>query len=339
MIKFVSMLSDKGLFIANQGKNYQNVRNQLPTTLKVNGITEFSPTHHNSWKLLDGNFKILSVEQKKSGHNTVNIRWELNEGVDIPEVPKVVSQEDSCEFENEDYYWEFGKESKYYAYRALYKRKYDLEPLGYEKVEFEVEDLGSITTESLDTFAEAKVALQSQHTKRYEDHDLSSVVVYSELAELLVPDVMLHNQPCSLSQDNTYHIIRNYVKENINREHATISSDYDFCFTVQKKVHIKPLIFRDEIKKSNNRSYAKPRFNTRTVTDKKFDIFSMCPAKKYSGYTPIQGFRGDNLKELHDNMKQFLDELIQKINEPLQECECCSGTGYETPVKMETNKR
>ena len=156
---------------------------------------------------------------------------------------------------------------------------------------------------------------------------------------MLVPDLAIHNRPCSLSQDNTYKIIRSYIKNNINGKYARVTSDYDFCFTVTKVINIKPYIHTSEQTKSNGRSYAKPRIKKREINTKEFKIFEMCPKKPYQGYTPIKGFTGENLLDLSNNIKSYLDELMSVLNSPLTECPCCDGTGFSKEDKFDSNKR
>jgi hypothetical protein len=61
------------------------------------------------------------------------------------------------------------------------------------------------------------------------------------LERMLTPEFALHERPCSITSKQTYDIVRYYVKENIDPKQAEVTSDYDFCFTVKKKVAIKPL--------------------------------------------------------------------------------------------------
>ncbi|MFK5882928.1 MAG: hypothetical protein QM489_01155 [Candidatus Izemoplasma sp.] len=44
--------------------------------------------------------------------------------------------------------------------------------------------------------------------------------------------------PCEISSQDLYNIIRERVKQNINYENAAITSDYDFCFTVKRKLQV-----------------------------------------------------------------------------------------------------
>ena len=331
MIKIVTMVSEKGLFIAGGGSgiNYQGVRNSLPNNLRFNGnVTEVQGTHHRSWGFLEGVTEITSVDQIAHGYDIINKRWVRDDLPELSDLPEEISCEEACEYEDDEYDWVIGSDSKYARYSKFYTRKYDTKQKDYESVEFEVANLGTVSAKEATNFTDMVILLKNRHSGRVDPIDLSSVVKYSELEQMLVPDLMIHNRPCKLSQDNTYSVIRNHIKDNIDGRVARVTSDYDFCFTVEKVVSIKPYINKTEITKSNGRPYAKPRFNTREVQNKLHKIFEMCPAKKYQKYTPIRSFEGESLEDLIENIKLYLEELMSVINEPVSECEHCHGTGY-----------
>jgi len=47
----------------------------------------------------------------------------------------------------------------------------------------------------------------------------------------------------------------------------------------------------------------------------------------YQGYTPIQGFHGNNIKELKENIDRYLSELMEIINKETKDCPLCGGHG------------
>ena len=159
--------------------------------------------------------------------------------------------------------------------------------------------------------------------------DLSSVVRYDELEEMLTPEFLLCIRPCCLTSKQSYVIIRQYVKDNINSKMAVITSDYNFCFTVKKKINIKPLTQTWEEKKKNGKSYARPRVHSKKIEYTQKEVFEMTNNEdNYKGYTVIPGFKGASLADLAENIKLYLDELIHFINSPVSECEHCNGTGH-----------
>jgi hypothetical protein len=130
------------------------------------------------------------------------------------------------------------------------------------------------------------------------------------------------------------------VKENINPKTAAVTSDYAFCFTVTRKIAVKPYETRVERKKANGSSYAVPKIKTYTHTHKPVELFEMTHSESnYRGYTPIKGFTGENLQDLADNIKHYLDTLMEHINTPYAECEHCSGAGVIVGPKFKANER
>ena len=202
--------------------------------------------------------------------------------------------------------------------------------------------MGEIKSEWAENPADARYSVWNGEYKHEGNRmvSISSVASFSELSEMMTPDLLLHNQPCSISSEQTYKIIRKHVSDNIDPKWAVITSDYDFCFTVKKKIAIKPITRTYEQTKSNGRSYAKPRLSTKTTTHKESEIFEMTHSGRcYKGYTPISGFKGDSLQELINNIDQYLSELMTYINEPLSECQHCNGTGHIFGEPFEKNKR
>lgn len=341
MIELVTMTSSEGLYVSKDSMSYNNVRSPVDRTYTFNGnIDNFENTYHNSWIFLRDVFEITKVEIKQTGYEIFNERWEL---VDLPlriELPKVISCEEACEYYDDggDYDFCIGNESKYYDVRKFYERKYDQKPKPKKEVEFTVRSLGDVSIDPKNNYSDMKVSL---YQKGFVDHEkvvnLDSIVEYSELEEMLVPDLEIHNRPCKLSSDNTYKLVRSYIKNNINGRYARVTSDYDFCFTVKKVVKIKPFIKEWEEKKSNGKSYSRPRIHKEEVTNKVITVFEMCPSKPYNKYTPIKGFEGDNLKDLAENVRLYLDELMYAINQPLTECGCCEGRGVLMQDKFKTH--
>ena len=332
--KFIAISCEDGLYIKRESR-YTNTE-ALSTAQRINeGKHEIVSTWNKEWILLKGATEITSYQIHVSGKKA-NYRWELIDKDDNPlQLPEVMSVEDAHEIED-DFEWRIGNECKYYKYHSLYYRASDRLPSTWENVEFEVEYRGELSVKDVNNFQDMKVTLHKdkQYGYKYgynEDHevDLSSIVNYYELDEMLVAPLAIHNRPCKLTSPQTYKIIRGYVKQHIDYKYAEITSDYDFCFTVKKRIHIKPYIDRREIKKSNGRSYARPKFSNKEVDHKLFTIYEMTDSNhRYKGYSVIKGFEGDNLQDIATQIKVFLDELMDRINEPLSECDHCKGYGY-----------
>lgn len=327
--KFIAIKCENGLYVRNES----SYGSPVCSSERLNGGKhEMLPTWHDKWYLMKGADEITSYEKKVIGKR-VNFRWELRDKDDNPlGLPEVISQEDSHEKEY-DYDWYIGEECEHYKYHSLYERVSDQLPDTWDDAECQVDYRGTVSVDDVDNFQDMKVTLHRENVrfdeKNTHEVDLSSIVRYDELEELLTPPLAIHNRPCRLTSHQTYKIIRSYVKENMNHTYAEITSDYDFCFTVKKRIPIKPYILKREIKKSNGRSYARPRFSTKEITHKSVEIFEMTHQQRgYQGYTIIKGFEADNLQDMATQIRVFLDELMERINEPLVECEHCNGFGH-----------
>lgn len=347
MQKLVILKADKGIYVASAVIRGYGREPLYTGTYRYNKGAELEDTFTSGWKFIKGAETITSVESE-AATEYINIRWELIDKEDnLLNLPEILTQEDVAEEWDDDddvYDHIFWEGSKYYKYRTFYKREHDVAPTKWKPVEFEVKVLGNISCKEVDNFSDMEIVVGKtgyQSSKPNSDitQKLSSLVTYSELENMLVPDLALHNRPCSVNADTTYKIIRNYIKDNIDGMYARVTSDYDFCFTVKKRIRVEPYTYQTEVTKSNGRSYARPRFNTHKVEFKEVAIFEMCPSKPYSKYTPITGFKGENLADLAENIKLYLDELMQVINMPVHECSHCKGKGVFVQKVENTNKR
>ena len=147
--------------------------------------------------------------------------------------------------------------------------------------------------------------------------------------KIMFPSILLHNTPCALTSEEVYKILRQYIKQHINYEVAEITSDYDFCFTVKKKIALSnPYSTQREILKGNGRSYKNPKFKTNYIGTRLTTIFEMTYSpKNYSGYTPIPSIVANTEDELKEKIDKLCEDTVSLINEPLVECEYCKGYG------------
>jgi hypothetical protein len=232
--------------------------------------------------------------EKQLPAERVNKRYELREGFQETELtPKVINE--SC----------IDEDSEYYEVKGLYEFKFDeLEPRT-EEIEFEINVI-----EELDTDFEIT----------RQDYDYK----YNLLDRIQTHPMLLPTKPCSLTREESYRIIRNHIKANIDPKYASISSDYDFCLTVVKKIELyKPKQYEVNINQGTRR---KPKYQTRFNNSRTVTVYETAP-KSYQNYTIVEAFTGKNAEDLNNNIKLFLDELMQKINEPLIDCPHCQGNG------------
>jgi hypothetical protein len=155
----------------------------------------------------------------------------------------------------------------------------------------------------------------------------------------MYPDILLPSRPCKLTSQQMYKIVREYIKQNINYTYATITSDYNFCFTVQKKIILdNPYENKTEIKKQNGHSYHPPKYNTKYTKDRLVPIFEMTYSpENYKGYTSIPEMWGENQEDLKEKVDRYCQELIEIINKPLVDCPHCHGEGVILQDKIKFN--
>jgi hypothetical protein len=229
---------------------------------------------------------------------------------------------------------------EYESIRGLYKEVYSNEDPFWEMLEVEHVLLGNLHITDFEAPQKMgiKIIESVGFSSQTKEVDLGSIVRYNQIGEMLTPEFLLHDRPCILSSDNVYKIVRQHIIENINGKFASITSNYDFCFTVKKKVKIKPIQYSTEVKTSRGRSYIPPRFVQNATLFKEVEIFEMCPSKKYNKYTVIAPWHANSLKEMNEHMKIYLEELMDYINMDLEECPHCNGTGHIVH-KISTNER
>lgn len=238
--------------------------------------------------------KVKSIPKtitKKQPQSHINVRYELKEGFQETDLtPKVISEYDMEEYE---------------AVHGLYTRKYDLEEERFVEIPFELNVIEEINGD----FEITKQEYDAQHTL---------------LDKITTHPVLLVNKPCSLTKKQSYNIIREHVKRNINPKYAIITSDYDFCLTVQKVIAIEPEEYTVNINAAYSRR--KPKYETRFKRDRKVVVYETSP-EGYQGYPTVGCFTGEDADDLKKNIDNFLEELMKKINEPLVECSHCKGNG------------
>lgn len=339
IVKLTYYKTNKGLLVANAAMNYGTVRSTLQTTALIND-KPLTPTFSNVWYLIEGETEITSYKEKKSDHNELSHYILEDADMEIEgKIPSKLKPEDVQQYWDEDdecNYWK-----NYSSIQSLYKPVYNKVVGGYEQVEFEADCKGvvegDITQPVTTTF---KIKKQDAWKDVNQVVQIDKIAHYGELDQILTPEFAIHTKPCALTAKQTYDIIRTYVKDNIDPKQAIITSDYDFCFTVKKKVALKPWVKNTELKKANGKSYRSPKFKTQTVDHKQVELFEMChEAKGYQSYTQIKGFSGSSLEDLVDTVKNYLQDLIEYINMPVAECQHCSGTGHVITKNFDMNKR
>ena len=145
------------------------------------------------------------------------------------------------------------------------------------------------------------------------------VIQHDTLATLFVPSIVVNNIPCSISGEHLYDIIRQHINANINHDVARITSDYDFCFTVQKVIKLEEPITVFKVD-------AKGKKKQHIKTERLVPIFEMSP-NAYQDYTPVPSISANNEEELKGKIDDIISNIMSHINKREFECPCCKGRG------------
>jgi hypothetical protein len=152
-----------------------------------------------------------------------------------------------------------------------------------------------------------------------------SSVKHQLIDEILFPDLILASKPCRLTSKQSYDIVRQHIKNNIDPRAAEVTSDYDFSFAVAKRIELcEPEKYKVNLAKMGKRS----RYETRYRKSRAVQIYEMTYSpENRTGYTPIKPFFGKDHEDLKKNIDSFLANLMEEINKPLVDCPACKGAG------------
>lgn len=333
-LKLTTFTTKDGLFVASQNHDYSG-RSQISSNYIING-KELTKTHHKSWFLVKGETEIKTLQQPFSSTKTPE-QYLLKDSALVVEgkIPNSIpySEVDGYYDCDDEWVWR-----NYSNIQGLYTLQYKEIEGGLKDIEFEVIDSGNVEG-SISEPLETKFKIAGKYQSDEVELALKDIVTYSELEKILTPEFLLHEKPCVLPSKQFFNLIRSYVKDNINKEQARVTSDYDFCFTVCKLITIKPYEIKREQLKQNGKSYRTPKFNHSQVKNEEVTVFEMTSkSDNYRNYPVVDDMRGESLQDLYDNVKVYLDTLIEKINTPIKQCDCCKGKGYMlNDFKVNTN--
>lgn len=324
VLRLTTFKTKDGLFIASQKTDYLG-RVAIRSDYIVNG-KELQPTHHKAWFLVPDETEIKTIEVAFSPKETPDKYVLRDSSLHVEgKIPMLIDYNDVDGYYDQDEDWVWRKHT---TIQYLYSLTYATVAGGLQAVEFEVADSGSVEG-SISKPLETKFKIAGKYQSDEIEKALKDVVTYSELERVLTPEFLLHEKPCTLSSKQFFNMIRSYVKENIDKTQARVTSDYDFCFTVRKLVEIKPYEIKREQLKANGKSYRSPKFSYAQVKNEEITVFEMTSKEdKYREYPVLDEMKGDSLQDLFDNVKVYLETLVEKINTPIKQCECCKGKGY-----------
>lgn len=307
--------TDGGCFLTDNlsGSNYYTSRLLNLIFDEVNQVKE---TFNKGWYFLD---RFPEKVQIPCNGEITNRRYELLDRFKgAKNLPSVIAYSDR------DKYLDLDED-----YLEVYEYKYDQgdEYLADFPIEWEVLCV-------ISDYKESPLFNYDAYTSRNFDRRVYQVtnadIKHSVIDKMLLPAPLLGSQPCSLSSEAMYGIVRQYVRENIDKSVALISSDYDFCFEVQKIVQLVEPVTVNYQNIFARTKKERAKWRTEIHKSKKVKIFAMTNSKdNYKGYPVIEALVAANEWELKEKLDTFLAELMKKINEPLEQCECCKGTGYK----------
>ncbi len=264
-------------------------------------------TFHKDWYFVES----LVIIEKLVSHPSINHRYELiDPSLESNKIPFMLERDEVSSI----YDYERTFKEEYAHLESLYKLECDEISDTMEEVEFKLEIICELDIEKIKEPPGTKYFVTAKN---------------QVIDEILFPNILLHTRPCSLSSRQMYDITRSYIKDNIDSKTAEITSDFNFCFTVKKKIGLSNSYENKiEIKNSKGRSYKKRRFRSNFVTNRTVDCFEMTYSpENYRNYTPIKGIFGDSKEDIINKVDTYLKELITTINEPLVECPHCNGMG------------
>ena len=320
MLKLIAIKADKGYYITDNINNDGYYGTGIKV-LKFDG-EKLKTTFHKDWFIINN---IPENIEREKHRPSINIRYELDSPEAFPELKKIykgseVIIKESCS-EN-DYNREITEEFQKIA--SLYSYKSELGEMIYEPIEFEFEIIGEMKNIPDNTPFDYEVESETNYGKTYNIYN--NDIVRNLIDKIVTPPILMHLKPCSLTSHDSYRIVRQYVKQHIDLNVAKITSDYKFCFTVQKVIKLDKA--EEHTMVSNFFSKKKSKYTTEYRNSREVKIFEMGWSPRcYEGYAPIEGFKGKDEKDLKKNVDKYLKDLITKINEPLIECPHCKGMG------------
>lgn len=318
--KIMVVKTDKGCFIsdcfATSGYDY-NYHRSIIGNLLFNGKSAVS-TYYPNWYYIEEYPKLIQIE--KNG-DVVNQRYELaDKSLVSDKIPETIP------YEERDNY-------NYDVIESLYSYKYDREPDYLEEYPCEIQ----VVCEVDNYIFPPQIEYTGIHQYDFSDKPYTiknADIQHQMLDEMIFPAVLLHERPCKFTSKQMYDITRQYVLEHIDNSVAQVTSNYAFCFEVQKLIPLlepKTIHYQDIFARTK-------RERTKIHTSiKKYDkktIFEMTYApENHRGYSPIPEMCANNETELKEKVDKWLQGLIEIINKPLCQCPKCNGTGYEGDVE------
>ena len=285
--------------------------------------TKPTTTWHSQWVFVTSD--PISIQQEKK-QSPINHRFELiDKTMESDKIPFCFFREECAYYDDDVDYWKW--KEKYEHLQSLYGETWDEQPNIIVDIPFSLNII--LTLEELREHDSFGYTVQKTQYRQDGQRQITPSEVQHQLIDRIIfPPLILPDRPCKLSSKQTYDIVRQHVKDNLNPQFAEITSDYKFCFTVKKKIRlVAPLSYQTDINALSQRK-RKPKYETRYRKDRLVEVFAMTNKEEsYKGYTSIKGFQGNNQTDLKSKIDTFLLNLMDFLNEPLVDCGFCEGNG------------
>jgi hypothetical protein len=321
-MKIYAIKTDKGAVISDLGTHKTYGDSSLIKGFLFDGKKPEN-TFHDLWFAVDA---IPTKCQKIIPEKTFIAGYDLKEGFPVTDkTPKRV-EADFFEYDHEE------ERTKNYELKGLYVADNQTIPVSYEDEELEIELLAVI--DDFDSLRGFKYQVKTTSLMNGKNYVITEQNLKHQLADkIFFPEPLLATRPCKLGSEDSYAIIRAYIKDNINPKMAEITSDYDFCFTVKKRISLaEPVKYTvDANFNPFSKRKKKAKYVTRFQTERQVAVYECAPFRPregvYNGYTQCPSFEGKSYDDLQNNIAEYLQEVITEINRPLKDCPHCKGMG------------
>jgi hypothetical protein len=264
-------------------------------------------TWHKDWVSINGEPETVQMEVTTN----VNYRFELIDKSNAEKLglPLSMKREECQNQFDGEWYWQ----DKYKSVSVLYDQKHDTHK---ELVDVDFKYTRIAELESLPENGFEFLGVTHEKVK----HQL--------IDEIMFPKPVLAVKPSALSSEDSYEIIRKYIKQHINLDVARIASDYDFCLEVNKIIPLSEVeTYTVDVNWNPfSKRKRKAKYEKRYRRYREVSIFCAAP-KKYQSYPVVSGFKGESQEDLERNIQNYLQDLMVVINEPVRDCEHCKGRG------------
>ena len=229
----IEIVGEKGFYIAPMSHGDSGHSSGSTANLLYDGVLS-EPSFHLGWRKLPKQPKIIErIVQQPS----TNPRFELidvslvSEKIPLMFLPEEVLTDSAVN--NRNYYCDWVNHT---MLQNLYTFKSDPQEPIKEMIDFEFVEIFKVNKilepQKFDFDVLRDPRYKSEGTKKVSPSDVN----YKTIERIVYPDILLNQRPCEFDSVTMYNIVRQHISENIDPKVAKISSDYPFCFAVEKRI-------------------------------------------------------------------------------------------------------